>query len=59
MNKSVKDLMYKELITCDPGASIGQIAALLTEHHVHALVVAERSDQPLGIISDFDLLAGE
>ena len=32
---------------------------MLTEHHVHALVVAEEADQPLGIISDFDLLAGE
>jgi CBS domain-containing protein len=32
---------------------------MLTQHHVHALVVAEEVDRPLGIISDFDLLAGE
>jgi CBS domain-containing protein len=51
--------MHKGLITCPPEASLGKVAVLLTDHHVHALVVAEKADQPLGIISDFDLLAGE
>jgi CBS domain-containing protein len=51
--------MHKGLITCPPETSLGRVAAMLTKHHVHALVVAGESDQPLGIISDFDLLAGE
>lgn len=51
--------MHKGLITCPPETSLGQVAALLTEHHVHALIVAEQDDHPLGLISDFDLLAGE
>jgi CBS domain-containing protein len=59
MSKLVKDLMHRGLITCPPTTSLGQVAALLTEHHVHALIVAELADTPLGIISDFDLLAGE
>lgn len=59
MNKTVKDLMHKGLITCPPNASLGQVAKMLTQHHVHALIVAETADKPLGIISDFDLLAGE
>ncbi|SRR5258708_140533 len=59
MNQIVNDLMHKGLITCAPGTSLGQVAATLAEHHVHALVVAEQADKPLGIISDFDLLAGE
>jgi len=59
MNKTVKDLMHKGLITCPPDASLGQVAVLLAQHRVHALIVAEKEDQPLGIISDFDLLAGE
>jgi len=59
MNKTVKELMHKGLITCLPGASLGQVAALLAQYHVHALIVAETADKPLGIISDFDLLAGE
>ncbi len=59
MNQTVNDLMHKGLITCAPGTSLGQVAATLAEYHVHALVVAEQTDNPLGIISDFDLLAGE
>jgi CBS domain-containing protein len=51
--------MHKGLITCPPTTSLGQVATLLTEHHVHALIVADQADKPLGIISDFDLLVGE
>ena len=59
MSKTVQDLMHKGLILCPPNASLGRVASLLTEHHVHALIVADTADKPLGIISDFDLLAGE
>lgn len=59
MTKLVRDLMRKGLITCSSDASLGQVSALLAEHHVHALVVADRDGNPLGLISDFDLLAGE
>ncbi len=59
MTQTISDLMHKGLLTCPPTTSLGQVAALLDEHQVHALVVAEQPDQPLGIISDFDLLAGE
>src|SRR5215213_5242392 len=59
MNQTINDLMHKGLITCIPTTPLGQVAALLNEHQVHALVVAEQTDNPLGIISDFDLLAGE
>lgn len=59
MAKLVKDLMQHGLIACKPDTSLGQVAALLTQHHIHALVVAENSTLPLGIISDFDLLVGE
>ncbi|HET9909173.1 MAG TPA: CBS domain-containing protein [Anaerolineales bacterium] len=58
MNKSLRDLMHKGLITCPPETSLGNVAMLLTQHHIHALVVVE-NNKPLGIISDFDLLAGE
>lgn len=59
MTQTVKDLMHRGLITCPPGASLGHVAALLNEHQVHALIVANHASQPLGIISDFDILAGE
>jgi CBS domain-containing protein len=59
MTQTVKDFMHQGLITCPPATSLGQVARLLNIHHVHALIVAGEADQPLGIISDFDLLAAE
>jgi len=59
MKIPVRNLMHPGLITCHPEATLGQVAILLTEHHVHALVVVDAQDRPVGIISDFDLLAGE
>ncbi len=55
----VRDLMHSGLITCPPEISIGQAAALLARHRVHALIVAAEGGEPLGVISDPDLLAGE
>lgn len=57
--KIVRDLMHPGLLTCRPDATLGQVSVMLTQHHVHALVVADRDGRPIGIISDYDLLAGE
>lgn len=59
MTKLVRDLMHPGVISCRPDATLGQVAVMLTQHHIHALVVSDRDGRPLGIISDFDLLAGE
>ena len=59
MTKLVKDLMHPGIITCKPDASLGQVAVLLDQHQVHALFVADRDGRILGVISDFDLMAGE
>ena len=59
MTKLVRDLMHKGLITCPSDISLGRVAVLLAENHVHALVVTDSSGKPVGMISDFDLLTGE
>lgn len=59
MSKLVRDLMHRGLITCRQDAALGQVAVLLTQHHVHALVVVDRDNRPMGILSDYDLMAGE
>lgn len=59
MTRLVRDLMHRGLITCHQSASLGQVAVLLTQNHVHALVVVDRDNRPLGLMSDFDLMAGE
>jgi CBS domain-containing protein len=59
MKKLVRDLMHPGLHTCRAETTLGKVAALLTQHHVHALVVVGTAGNVLGIISDYDLLAGE
>lgn len=59
MTKLVKEMMHANLITCKSDATLGQVAVLLHNNHVHALVVTDRDGRAVGVISDFDLLAGE
>jgi CBS domain-containing protein len=59
MIQTINDLMHKGLYACKPDTPLGQVAALLNDHHIHAILVADRAEAPLGILSDFDLLAGE
>ncbi len=59
MAKVVRDLMHRGLLTCHQNASLGQVAVLLAQHHIHALVVVDRDNRPVGLMSDTDLLAGE
>ncbi|MCB0101111.1 MAG: CBS domain-containing protein, partial [Anaerolineales bacterium] len=59
MTTLVKDLMHKGIITCKPDATLGQVATLLDQHQVHALFVTDRDGRIVGVISDFDLMAGE
>ena len=59
MTKLVRDLMHPGVLTCRKDATLGQVAVLLTQNHVHALIVADRDNRFLGIISDYDLMAGE
>ena len=59
MKKHVRDLMHQGLLTCPSDATLGKVAILLTQNHVHALIVVNDDHEPLGIISDYDLLAGE
>jgi CBS domain-containing protein len=59
MTQTIHDLMHKGLYTCKPETPLGRVAAMLNEYRIHAILVAEQQDTPLGILSDFDLLAGE
>lgn len=59
MAKTVRDTMHPGLMTCRPDATLGQVAVMLNQHHVHALMVTDRDGRLLGVITDFDLLAGE
>jgi CBS domain-containing protein len=55
----VDDLMTKDIIDCPSDASLAAVAATLARRGVHAVFVLDGEGQPLGVLSDFDLLAGE
>ncbi len=59
MTKLVRELMRPGVVTCTPQATLGQVANILTENRVHALFVLGADGKIKGIITDFDLLAGE
>ena len=59
MTKLIRDLMHPGVFTCRPDATLGEVAVMLTQHHVHALLVTDRDGRPIGLISDYDLLAAE
>jgi CBS domain-containing protein len=53
----VRDLMTHPAITVPASASLTEAARLMTEHHVHRLVVvAERDGGPIGVISESDVV---
>jgi CBS domain-containing protein len=56
---AVGDLMTKDVITCPPDAGLGGIASILAGRRVHAVFVVNEAGLPAGVVSDFDLLAGE
>jgi CBS domain-containing protein len=56
---TVRELMHEGLITCTPGTELARVAELLRRHDIHAVIVADESNRPAGIVSDTDLLAGE
>jgi len=59
VTKRIRDIMHPGVITCRPDAALGQVAVMLIQQHIHALLVADRDGRPIGVISDYDLLAGE
>ncbi len=59
MAKLVRDLMRPGVITCKPETTLGQVATSLTQNHVHSLYVSGEDGNIIGIITDYDVLAGE
>jgi len=44
------------VITIEPTATVPQIAATLTEHRIGAVLVMDRAEQVLGIVSERDIV---
>ena len=55
----VRDLMNSGVMQCQPEATLGQVAKLLAQNHVHSLFIFSDGPLPVGVITDYDVMAGE
>ena len=59
MDKRVRELMRPNLITCPAGTSLSDAVNMLARYRIHALIVSDPAGLAMGVLSDFDILAGE
>ena len=53
----VQDVMSTNVVTAEPGASIGELAGLLTRERIRAVPIVADDGQVVGIVSEADLMA--
>jgi CBS domain-containing protein len=51
--------MNPGVLSCSSDNSLGQVAQLLAQHHVHSLFIFNDEPLPVGVITDYDVMAGE
>ena len=51
----VKDLMHRGIIACAPGDTIGQVAKIMVDNEIHAVVVMD-GGQAVGVVSQTDMV---
>lgn len=55
----VRDCMHHGVFTCEAGDSLRDVAAIMANRRVHAVVVTTRNDtRTVGVVSDLDVVAG-
>jgi CBS domain-containing protein len=55
----IGEVCSREVVYCDRGASVVEVAKLMRNHHVGDLIVAESRDGtlvPVGVVTDRDLV---
>jgi CBS domain-containing protein len=54
----VRDCMHHGVLTCGPEDPLVDVAAIMANHRVHAVLIADRQGgRPLGVVSDLDVVA--
>ncbi|MCS6852977.1 MAG: CBS domain-containing protein [Gemmataceae bacterium] len=55
--ESVHRFMTSDPVTASPGTSIGDLARMMVDAHIHRIVIVDPEHRPLGIVSSTDILA--
>jgi CBS domain-containing protein len=54
----VRDCMHHGVFTCEADASLREVAGIMANQRVHAVVITNRNRaRPVGVISDLDVVA--
>lgn len=53
----VEDAMHQGIVSCGADATLGEVAAIMARHHVHAVAIADGNGRPTGVVSDLDVVA--
>lgn len=54
----VGDVMHHGILSCAGDVPLGEVAAIMAKHHVHAVAVTNgESSRPVGVVSDLDVIA--
>lgn len=53
--RKVGEICAREVITCEPGTPVEEVANLMVEHKVHLLPVLD-GDRLVGVVARFDLI---
>ncbi len=54
----ISDCMHHGIFGCDPETSLPEVAAIMSAHRVHALLVHGDGNRQAQIVSDSDVIAG-
>lgn len=54
---SVEDFMTKDPVLVSPGTTIGELARMMMDAHIHRIIVVDAGKKPIGIVSTTDILA--
>ncbi len=55
-NVTVADVMHRGLISCRPETPLGEISKTLVDAHIHAVIVLDEQDRPIGVVSQTDIV---
>jgi len=56
MNLSVAEVMHKGLIACQRSSLIGDVTKTMIDEHIHAVIVVDEDDRPIGVVSQTDIV---
>ena len=55
--EKVGQFMTADPVTVSPGTTIGALAQMMMDAHIHRIIVVDQDERPVGVVSATDILA--